>query len=70
LPRARKDIAEALRLSSDDASVQLEAGNIAANASDEAGARAAWTRATQLAPGTPVASAAAKALQQFGSEAR
>ena len=70
LPRARKDIAEALRLSADDASVQLEAGNIAASASDEAGARAAWTRATQLAPGTPVAAAAAKALQQFGADAR
>ena len=37
LPRAQKDIAEALRRASDDASVQLEAGNIAALAGDEAG---------------------------------
>ncbi|WP_404334624.1 tetratricopeptide repeat protein [Sphingomonas sp. MMS12-HWE2-04] len=67
LPRARKDIAEALRRSSDDAAVQLEAGNIAAASSDEAGARTAWSRAIELAPGSPTATAARTALAQFGA---
>jgi tetratricopeptide (TPR) repeat protein len=67
LARARKDIAEALRRSADDASVQLEAGNIAAASGDEAGARTAWTRAIELAPGTPIAEAARGGLAQFGA---
>jgi tetratricopeptide (TPR) repeat protein len=70
LDRAKKDIAGALSRSPDDASVQLEAGNIAALAGDEAGAKEAWQRAVQLAPGTPVASSASAALAQFGGEQR
>ncbi len=65
LPRAQKDIAQALRLSSDDASVQLEAGNVAALAGDEAGAKAAWSAAVRLKPGSDVAKHAADALKQF-----
>lgn len=67
LARAKKDITEALRRSSDDASVQLEAGNIAAASRDEAGARTAWNRAIELAPGSPTATAARAALEQFGA---
>ena len=67
LPRARKDITEALRRSADDASVQLEAGNIAAASQDEAGARTAWSRAIELSPGSPTATAARTALAQFGA---
>ena len=65
LIRARKDIAEALRRSPDDASVQLEAGNVAALGGDEAGARAGWNEAAQLAPGQPQGLAAMAALRQF-----
>jgi tetratricopeptide (TPR) repeat protein len=68
MPRAEQDIDEALRRSPDDASVQLEAGNIAALRRDEPGARAAWSRAIDLAPGSPQAEAARKALEQFGAE--
>lgn len=68
LPRAGKDIAEALRRAPDDASVQLEAGNIAALGRDEARARAAWARAIEVAPGSPQAEAARAALAQFGAE--
>ncbi|MEH3159880.1 MAG: hypothetical protein PGN08_13685 [Sphingomonas taxi] len=66
LPRAKKDIAEALKRSADDASVQLEAGNIAALARDEAGARAAWAEAARLAPNAPAGRNARAALAQFG----
>jgi tetratricopeptide (TPR) repeat protein len=66
--RARKDIDEALRRSPDDASVQLEAGNIAVFQGDEAGARAAWARVIELAPGSPLAESARNALSQFGAE--
>ncbi|MEN2785952.1 hypothetical protein ACFOKI_09900 [Sphingomonas qilianensis] len=65
LPRARKDIAEALRLSSEDASVQLEAGNIAALAGDEAGAKAAWRQAANRAPASEAGKRAQAALAQF-----
>ena len=67
LPRAKKDIAEALRRSGDDPQVQLEAGNIAAIDGNEAGARSAWGRVIELAPGSPTADAARKALAQFGA---
>ncbi len=67
LKRASKDIAEALRLAADDASVHLEAGNIAAAAGDEADARTSWARAVELDPGGPVAETARKALAQFGA---
>lgn len=65
LPRATKDIGEALKRSPDDPSVQLEAGNIAAAGGDEANARASWTRVTELAPASPIAASARKALEQF-----
>jgi predicted negative regulator of RcsB-dependent stress response len=65
LPRAKKDIAEALKLAGDDASVQLEAGNIAAAGGDEAGAKAAWKSATTLKPESEAARNARNALRQF-----
>ncbi|KTF68870.1 hypothetical protein ATB93_11900 [Sphingomonas sp. WG] len=65
LPRAQKDIAEAVKRAGDDASVQLEAGNIAAAAGDEAAARTAWNKVVTAAPGSPQASAARAALAQF-----
>ena len=70
LPRASKDIAEALRRSPDDASVQLEAGNIAALNHDEAGARRAWGEAARLAPASAPGQAAAVALRQFDPPAK
>lgn len=69
LPRAKGDIQQALTLSADDASVQLEAGNIAALSGDAAGARAAWQMAVKLAPGTPVGDSARAALAQFDAPA-
>jgi len=68
LKRAKTDVDEALRRSPDDAAVQLEAGNIAALLNDEPGARAAWARAIELAPGSDVAVKARGALAQFGAE--
>ena len=68
LKRAKGDIDEALRRSPDDASVQLEAGNIAALNHDEPGARAAWARVIELAPGSAMADSARAALAQFGAE--
>lgn len=65
LPLAQRHIKEALARAADDASVQLEAGNIAVMSRDEAGAKAAWEKAAQLAPGTEQASAARAALKQF-----
>lgn len=65
LPRARTDIAQALRLSGDDAGVQLEAGNIAALAGDEAGAKAAWRQAATIAPTSEAGVNAQRALAQF-----
>ncbi|RYY24400.1 MAG: tetratricopeptide repeat protein [Sphingomonadales bacterium] len=67
LKRASADITEALKRSPDDVSVQLEAGNIAGAAGDEANARTAWTRVIELAPGSPAATNARKALEQFGA---
>ncbi len=65
---AKAHIDEALRRSPDDASVQLEAGNVAVVTGDEASARAAWQRTIELAPGSPQANAARAALSQFGAE--
>ena len=65
LPRARTDIAEALKRSGDDASVQLEAGNIAALSGDAEGAKRAWTLVPKLAPASPMAASARQALSQF-----
>jgi len=67
LPRAANDITEALHRSGDDPSVQLEAGNIAAASGNEADARTAWNRVIELAPGTALAGAARKALEQFSA---
>ena len=69
LDRARADIAEAARLSPDDASVALEAGNIAAMMGNDAAARTAWEAAVKIAPEGPQGKAAAKALEQFGTPA-
>lgn len=66
--RAKTDIAEALRLGADDPAVQLEAGNIAALAGDEAGARAAWREAVTLRPDSAAGKAAAAALKQFDAK--
>ena len=65
LPRAHKDIAEALRLGGDDPAVSLEAGNIAAASGDADSARALWQQAAKLHPDLPAAEAAAIALAQF-----
>ena len=65
LPLARKHIAEALRLSGNDASVQLETGDIAALAGDGDGARAAWRQAAQIAPTSDAGKQAQRALAQF-----
>lgn len=67
LPLAQRHIKEAVARAGDDASVQLEAGNIAALARDEAGAKAAWEKAAQLAPGTEQGIAARAALKQFAA---
>lgn len=67
--RAKLDIAEALKRSPDDASVQLEAGNIAAFNGDETGARAAWGEAARIAPNAPQGQAAVAALRQFDAPA-
>lgn len=65
VPLAQRHIATAVELAGDDAAVQLEVGNIAASARDEAGAKVAWEKAVQLAPGSPAAAAARAALKQF-----
>ena len=65
LPRAHKDIAEALKRAPKAPQVELEAGNIAAKSGDEAGAKAAWQQAVSLAPTSPAGRSAAQALKQF-----
>lgn len=65
LPRAQSDIAQALKLSADDASVQLEAGNIAAMAGDGDGAKKAWEAAVKIAPTSSAGQNARAALAQF-----
>ena len=63
--RAATDIAEALKRAPDDASVQLEAGNIAALAGDRTQAQGRWTEAARLQPGGLAGKAATAALAQF-----
>jgi hypothetical protein len=70
LPRAKKDITEALHRAGDDASVQLEAGNIAAATGDEAGAKLAWQRAVSIKPDGVPGRAARNALKQFDPPAQ
>jgi tetratricopeptide (TPR) repeat protein len=65
LARAETDISEAARRSPDDASVALEAGNIAMAGKAPAAARTAWEAAVRLAPVSPAGKAAAAALKQF-----
>ncbi|MCM8729515.1 hypothetical protein NFE57_00840 [Hephaestia sp. MAHUQ-44] len=64
-PRAKHDIGEALSRAADDASVQLEAGNIAAATGDEEAAKGAWDQAMRIGPETAAGRAAGVALQQF-----
>jgi len=68
LPRAQKDIAEALKRSPNDSSVQLEAGYIQAWGGNDAEARAALKRVIELAPGSTDAVRARKALEKLGAE--
>jgi len=69
LPRAQGDIARALALSADDASVQLEAGNIAAATGDADAARTAWRQAVKIAPTSSAGQSARAALGQFDAPA-
>jgi tetratricopeptide (TPR) repeat protein len=62
LPRAQADIEQAATRSPDDASVALEAGNIAILSGSVAAARLAWEAAIRNAPGSPAAKSAADAL--------
>jgi tetratricopeptide (TPR) repeat protein len=65
LPRATADIAEAAIRSSDDASVALEAGNIAMLSGREDAAQTAWEAAVKNAPNSISGKAAADALAQL-----
>jgi tetratricopeptide (TPR) repeat protein len=67
LDRAMNDISEAAKRSPDDASVALEAGNIAILAGSEAAARTAWEAAVTAAPSTAAGKAAAASLTQLGA---
>jgi tetratricopeptide (TPR) repeat protein len=62
LPRAQADIAEAAKRSPDDASVALEAGNIAILSGREDAARTAWQAAVKLAPESTAGKAATESL--------
>lgn len=66
LPRARKDIAEAAQRAPDEASVAVEAGNIAMLSGATAAARTAWEAAVKADPTGPEGKAAADALKQLG----
>jgi tetratricopeptide (TPR) repeat protein len=66
LPRARTDIAEAAARSPDDASVALEAGNIALLSGRGDAARTAWTAAVKNAPDSFSGKSAAEALARLG----
>jgi tetratricopeptide (TPR) repeat protein len=62
LPRAGRDIEEAAKRSPDDASVALEAGNIAILSGREEAARTAWQAAVKLAPESTAGKAATESL--------
>lgn len=64
LPRARTDIAEALKRDPNAADILIEAGNIAIMSGDLTGARAFWSDVVARSSGTPQARAAARALEQ------
>ena len=65
LPRAQADIVEAAKRSPDDASVALEAGNIAVLSGRDDAARTAWEAAIKLAPNSPSAKAATESLARL-----
>lgn len=66
LARARSDIGEAATRSPDDASVALEAGNIAILSGRTDAARTAWEAAIRIAPDGPSGRSAAEALGRLG----
>jgi tetratricopeptide (TPR) repeat protein len=63
--RAQADIVEAAKRSPDDASVALEAGNIAMMADRTDAARTAWEAAVKLSPGSAAGKAATAALARL-----
>ncbi len=65
LPRAQTDIEQAATRSPDDASVALEAGNIAVLSGRDDAARTAWEAAIKLAPDSPSAKAATESLARL-----
>jgi tetratricopeptide (TPR) repeat protein len=67
LPRAQRDIEEAAKRSPDDASVALEAGNIAILSGRDDAARTAWQAAVKLAPESPSGKAASESLGRLGN---
>jgi tetratricopeptide (TPR) repeat protein len=65
LPRAQSDIEQAASLSPDDASVALEAGNIAILSGSASAARLAWQAAIKNAPASAAAKSAAESLARL-----
>ena len=65
LARAQADITQAATLSPDDASVALEAGNIAVLSGRDEAARTAWEAAIRVQPGSASAHIAAEQLKQL-----
>jgi tetratricopeptide (TPR) repeat protein len=65
LVRAQSEIAEAAKRSPDDASVALEAGNIAVLSGRDDAARTAWEAAIKLSPNSPSAKAATESLARL-----
>lgn len=70
LARAAADIAEAGKRSPDDASVALEAGNIAVMSGADEAARTAWEAAVRVAPDSEAGKAAAENLKQLPTKAQ
>jgi tetratricopeptide (TPR) repeat protein len=66
LPRAQLDIEEAAKRAPDDASVALEAGNIAILSGRDDAARTAWQAAVKLAPESAPGKAASESLGRLG----
>lgn len=65
LARAQRDIEEAAKRSPDDASVALEAGNIAVLSGRDEAARTAWQAAIALSPDSPSAKSATESLARL-----
>jgi Flp pilus assembly protein TadD len=68
LPRAQLDIEEAAKRAPDDASVALEAGNIAVLSGREDAARTAWQAAVKLAPESMSGKAATESLARLDAD--